>query len=62
MTAELNMTSPTIKLLVINYPNIRYRNFLVDEGFYKLGSSVIHVDYQHLLIKKAVESFHSEYK
>ncbi len=43
-------------------PITSHRNFLVEEGMNKLGSSVIHADYQHPLMKEIVEKFHSEYK
>jgi len=125
MTSEINMTSPTIKLLVDNYPNIRisqirlgdyiygtplehwyfcttwnygssavshlsdglrfltlskyggyyfdldviqmnpvteFKNFVVAEDGRKVGSSVIHADFQHPIIRNAVEEFHTNYK
>jgi len=125
MTSEINMTSPTIKLLVDNYPNIRisrirledyiygtplehwyfcttwnygsstvshlsdgfrfltpskyggyyfdldviqmnlvteFKNFVVAEDGKKVDSSVIHADFQHPIIRNAVEEFHTNYK
>lgn len=43
-------------------PVTRYRNFVVAEDGDKLGSSVIHVDYQHPVIRAAVEQFPVDYK
>lgn len=43
-------------------PVTSYRNFVVAEDDDKLGSSVIHVDYQHPVIQTAVEKFASDYK
>lgn len=43
-------------------PVTPYRNFVVAEDGDKLGSSVIHVDYQHPIILAAVESFAADYK
>lgn len=39
-----------------------YRNFIVPEDMTKLGSSVIHVDYQHPVIRMAVEEFAADYR
>ncbi len=124
-SAEINMTSPTMRLLVENYPNIRisqvrlgdyiygtllehwyfcttwnygswavahlsdglrlltlmkyggyyfdldiiqmnsvtdFRNFAVAEDGDKVGNSVIHADFEHPIIRNAVEEFHTNYR
>jgi len=124
-SSEINMTSPTMRLLVGNYQNIRIsqvrlgeyiygtplehwyfcttwnygswavahlsdglrllalskyggyyfdldiiqmnpvtdlRNFAVAEDGNKVGSSVIHADFEHPIIRNAVEEFHTNYK
>lgn len=43
-------------------PVTPYRNFVVAEDGDKLGSSVIHVDHQHPIIRTAVETFAADYK
>ena len=43
-------------------PITSYRNFVVAEDVNKLGSSVIHVDYQHPFIRMAVEDFPADYR
>ena len=43
-------------------PITSYRNFVVAEDVNKLGSSVIHVDYQHPVISMAVNDFPTNYK
>ncbi|KAI9552518.1 hypothetical protein GHT06_022884 [Daphnia sinensis] len=43
-------------------PVTAYRNFIVPEDMTKLGSSVIHVDYQHQVIRMAVEEFAADYR
>lgn len=43
-------------------PVTRLRNFVVEEGTGKLGSSVIHVERGHPFIKKALEAFPDGYK
>lgn len=43
-------------------PVTTYRNFIVPEDMTKLGSSVIHVDYQHPIMQMAVEEFAADYR